>query len=141
MSIETILKESTFISLNDYSEHVESILNKSINYETNLIPYVEINLEVIEKIKFDLKVNKKLFNFVQTIEEERKIVVILEPWCLDAIILLPLFEALTTINDKIVIQIYLRDSNPELMNQFLTNGGKSIPVVIELSPKNQIVWK
>lgn len=139
--IETILNQSKPITLNDYHEHVEGILNEAIEYDENLISYVKNNLELVEKLKFDLKINKKLFNFIQTVEEERTILVILEPWCLDAIILLPFFEALSTINDKIVIQIYLRDNNPELMNQFLTNGGKSIPVVFELDSSNQMIWK
>jgi hypothetical protein len=43
-------------------------------------------------------------------------------------------EAISQISDKIKLRIILRDENPEIMDQFLTNGTRSIPKLICFDP-------
>ncbi len=56
-----------------------------------------------------------------------KMLVITEPWCGDSTAILPVilkfFES-----QPVKIRIALRDKNPELMEQFLTKGGRAIPI-------------
>ena len=42
-------------------------------------------------------------------------------------------------SDQIDLKIVLRDENEELMNEFLTNGGKSIPKLIALDQNHEVV--
>jgi hypothetical protein len=56
--------------------------------------------------------------------------VLAESWCGDAAQNLPVFAKIAEANSNITIRILLRDENEELMNQYLTNGGKSIPKLI-----------
>lgn len=58
--------------------------------------------------------------------------VLAEGWCGDAAQLLPIFHKMASVTDKIELKIVFRDENEDLMNQFLTNGSKSIPKVIVL---------
>lgn len=58
--------------------------------------------------------------------------IIAEGWCGDAAQLLPIFNKMASETNKIEIKIVFRDENEDLMNQFLTNGSKSIPKLIVL---------
>jgi hypothetical protein len=60
--------------------------------------------------------------------------VITEPWCGDAAHNLPALVKMAEHNPSISIRFILRDENPQLMDHFLTNGGKAIPIVICLRP-------
>lgn len=69
---------------------------------------------------------------LQSLKNEYIWLVIAEGWCGDAAQLLPIFNKLVSISDKIELKIVFRDENEDLMNQFLTNGSKSIPKLIVL---------
>ena len=56
--------------------------------------------------------------------------VISEGWCGDAAQLLPVVNKMAVESGKIELKIVLRDENDALMNLFLTNNSKSIPIVI-----------
>lgn len=57
-------------------------------------------------------------------------IVITESWCGDAAHVVPAIAKLAEQSDNVTLKLVLRDANDELMNQFLTNGGKSIPKLI-----------
>jgi len=56
--------------------------------------------------------------------------IITEAWCGDGANSLPVIVKLAEAREDIKLKILLRDANPEVMNSYLTNGAKSIPVVI-----------
>lgn len=62
--------------------------------------------------------------------------VITESWCGDAAHVVPVMNKVAELNSNIDLRIVLRDDNDELMNRFLTNGGKSIPKLIMLDAKS-----
>jgi hypothetical protein len=74
---------------------------------------------------------KKFFNAVQK-TQTASLHLITEAWCLDACIIMPLFKGIAIANPSIDIRLYLRDRSEDLMQLFLTNGSKSIPVVFGL---------
>jgi hypothetical protein len=45
---------------------------------------------------------------------------------------MPVLNKMASLNDNIDFKVVLRDENIELMDAFLTNGGRSIPKVIML---------
>jgi hypothetical protein len=57
-------------------------------------------------------------------------IVITESWCGDAAQSLPVIARLAAIIPEVKLDIVLRDENPELIDAFLTNGGRSIPKVL-----------
>jgi len=69
--------------------------------------------------------------------------VITEAWCGDAAQTIPYMNKLAEVNPKIQLRLVLRDENPELMERYLTNGARSIPKLIALSPglkKEYFTW-
>ncbi len=63
----------------------------------------------------------------------RKLLAIAEDWCGDASNTLPILAKLVDRIPSLELRVIPRDENPELMNQYLTNGSKSIPIVIALN--------
>ena len=53
-----------------------------------------------------------------------------ETWCGDAAQVSPIIANMAAASPNITLRIVLRDENLDLMDQFLTNGGRSIPKLI-----------
>jgi hypothetical protein len=62
----------------------------------------------------------------------RKLLVIAEDWCGDASNTVPILAKLVDAVPAWELRVVLRDQNPEVMNRYLTNGSRSIPIVIVL---------
>ena len=62
----------------------------------------------------------------------RKLLVIAEDWCGDATNTVPILAKFANAVPGIELRVILRDQNPEVMDRYLTNGARSIPVVIAL---------
>ena len=70
---------------------------------------------------------------LERFEALRKILVITEDWCGASIASLPFVIRLAERAPRVEIRIFLRDENPDLMDQFLKNGVyRSIPVFVFL---------
>ncbi len=69
-----------------------------------------------------------------------KILIITEPGCLDSAIILPTLQKIFE-NKQAEIRILLRDNYPELMDLFLTNGRRAIPVVLFLEENGDLLFR
>ena len=81
---------------------------------------------------YDLHYKKVMIDDKTNLLDNLKILVITEPWCGDSTAILPVLQKLfekTNIN----IRILRRDDNLDLMNQFLTNGNRAIPIILILN--------
>jgi hypothetical protein len=60
-----------------------------------------------------------------------KILVITEDWCGTSIAVLPYVFKLAEADPRVELRVFLRDENPDLMDQYLKEGRyRSIPVVV-----------
>lgn len=62
--------------------------------------------------------------------------VLTESWCGDAAPSLPVMHKIAEASSFINFRVAQRDKHPELMEQFLTNGSKSIPKLIAFDPSS-----
>ncbi|GAA4889244.1 thioredoxin family protein [Flaviramulus aquimarinus] len=65
--------------------------------------------------------------------------IITESWCGDAAHVIPVLNKIAELNPNIDIKIVLRDDNLELMDMFLTNGGRAIAKVIMIDNETKSV--
>jgi len=70
---------------------------------------------------------------------QRKLLVIAEDWCGDASNTVPIIAKLAESAPGLELRIIQRDTYPEVMDQYLTNGARSIPMVIALDENFQEV--
>lgn len=67
----------------------------------------------------------------------RKLLVIAEDWCGDASNIVPIIAKFANSVAGLELRVILRDQNPQVMDQYLTNGARSIPIVIALDESYQ----
>lgn len=65
--------------------------------------------------------------------------ILAEAWCGDGAQTIPVIARIASYNPNIKVQIILRDENPEIMDQFLTNGGRAIPKLICIEDRTEKV--
>ncbi len=66
--------------------------------------------------------------------------IITEPWCGDAAHCIPAIQKLLSVTNEISSVVYiLRDINLEVMDRFLTNGKRSIPILILTDEKLHVL--
>lgn len=89
-----------------------------------------------------LILHENLVNHVRSIERPQSWIVITEPWCGDAAPMIPFIARLADENIHITLDIQLRDQPPFLIEQYLTNGGRSIPklIVRDAEGKDLFTW-
>ena len=61
-----------------------------------------------------------------------RLLALAEDWCGDASNTLPVLARLAELAPGMELRLLRRDEHPELMNRYLTNGSRSIPIVIAL---------
>lgn len=142
------------------NSHIKNSLNKTITYKAyrnlikNLIAagkstgleqshdrltFSVLNDKRMDRLDKTLKISEETQNSLDNLTKGFTFLVIGEGWCGDAAQILPIINKVAEASDKIDFKIVLRDENEDLMNQFLTNGSKSIPKVIILDQENNVL--
>ena len=93
----------------------------------------------MNRLDKSLKVSRETLKSMSLLENKFTFLVIAEGWCGDAAQILPILNKIAEISPLIDLKIVLRDENPELMNQFLTNGNQSIPKIIIIDSENNVI--
>ncbi len=75
----------------------------------------------------------ELIEAVKKNSEPQLWMILTESWCCDSAQILPVIAKIADLNPNIKLKILLRDSYPEVMDQYLTNGTRSIPKLIAFS--------
>lgn len=95
-----------------------------------LFHYSTLNETRMNRLEKTIKIEEEVDVKLRSLEKEYIWLIISEGWCGDAAQLLPIMNKMAQVSNKIDLRIVLRDENENLMNQFLTNGGKAIPKLI-----------
>ena len=133
---QKLLNEKS-LSYEDYIKLTEEIVagkNEDEIYKNEkMLNYTKDNLARMNNITSMLNIDKRLYNELQQMQEKQIWVCITEPWCGDASQIVPALYLIASCSANIEFRILLRDANEEVMNNYLTNGGKSIPKLIILN--------
>jgi len=137
-TIEDALENA--MSYTEYKTLMNDLLaeNKSTAaiQEESLVEYSKLNQRRMKRWEKTLKITEEAESFFKNYNQKMLWLVVSEGWCGDAAHGLPVLNALTELNPHIELKIVLRDSEDDLINQFLTNGAKSIPKLIMLKEEN-----
>ena len=110
--------------------------------DPNYLNYTKLNWARLDRWLKVAKLNEDLVEKIKTIQQPQHWIVITEPWCGDAAHILPVLYLLSQHNPVIKLDIQLRDTEPFLINDYLTRGGKSIPkfIVRRENGADLLVW-
>jgi len=117
-----------------YRTRLQSLLaeGKSSGDEQSedLFHYSELNETRMNRLDKTIKITPENQAFLAHLETEYIWLVLSEGWCGDAAQILPIIDKMADFSNKIELSIVFRDEKPELMNLYLTNGGRSIPKLL-----------
>ena len=104
-----------------------------------LLTYSKLNDKRMKRLDKTSKLTQETIVALKSIDATVTWLVLTEGWCGDAAQSLPIINKIASESTQITLKIILRDDHEELMNHFLTNGGKSIPKLIALNTKNEVL--
>ncbi|REA58639.1 thioredoxin family protein [Dyadobacter luteus] len=100
------------------------------NQSDDLSYYTKLNLARMQRLNKKVTISEELKEMVGQISVPQTWYILTEAWCGDAAQNIPVLAAAALSNPSITVKLLLRDENPELMDAYLTNGGRSIPKLI-----------
>ncbi|MBZ9777845.1 thioredoxin family protein [Psychroflexus sp. CAK8W] len=133
------------LSYSEYKDLVENLLKegKSTGYTQNeaYLNYSKLGFNRMKRWEKTSELTGDQIQKVKEVSQKQTWLVITEGWCGDAAPVIPIMKKIADINPLIDFKLILRDENEELMNEFLTNGGKSIPKMVSFNlDENRILF-
>lgn len=139
------LLETSVAKAMDYSEY--NLLFKQLVEEGRTtgeqtdekINYTKLNWSRSKRLDKTAEISEESIEVFKNCSQKQTWLVISEPWCGDAAQTLPFLNKIAQLSGNIDLKIVLRDENSDLMDQFLTNGSRSIPMVIMLDADFNVI--
>jgi len=140
--IEKAVKNS--FSYEEYMLLMQKLVSEKsttgISKTEELINYTLLNAHRMKRLNKTFLIPNDIKESVGAFTREVLWLVISESWCGDTAQTLPVIHKIASINSAIDLKIVLRDENPELMQDFLTNGALSIPKLIAIDKEtNEVI--
>jgi hypothetical protein len=110
------------------------------NQSAPYVHYTKLNLQRMKRLNKTAEVPVLLKQLLHTKAKHWTWVVITEPWCGDAAQCVPVLEKLALAVGDIQTFYILRDEQLEIMDAYLTNGGRAIPKLICIDAKGAEVF-
>lgn len=124
---------------------IEEITNTRINdldpAEIKRFNFKNLNLQRSNRIGRTYIPGEELKHVLSEISEPQLWMVLTENWCGDSAQNLPYIYTMTTLNPLIDLKILTRDSNPDIMDEFLTNGTRSIPILAAFNDEGEELFR
>jgi hypothetical protein len=137
-ALQTYFQQGIPGSLNygEYVQRIDTLLaagkTTGNNHSEFYLNYTQLNVRRMNRVAKTFKLGDDLRQLLVAAIPQTWLV-LTEAWCGDAAQSLPLMNALAAANPDIKLRLILRDEHPEIMNLYLTDGGKGIPVLISLA--------
>jgi len=139
--IEAALKNS--MSFDEYMSLMNSLVlegkTTGPNQSEDLAHYTKLNNQRMKRLLKTSSLAPGIIEATQKINTPTTWLIILESWCGDAAQVVPLLQKVADSNELIYTRFVLRDENLELIDLFLTRGGRSIPKLIVLDDSNNVL--
>jgi hypothetical protein len=95
-----------------------------------LLDTTKMNLHRFNRIEKTFKMSEDFKSILNDTKGNWTWYLITEGWCGDASQTVPAIAKIAETSDQIDLKILLRDDNPEIIDKYLTNGGKAIPILV-----------
>lgn len=100
------------------------------NQSEEFIHYAKLNLHRMQRLDKTMVLSQSLVTALKKVSSGFIWLVLTEGWCGDAAQNIPVMDQVTKLCPHIELKLLLRDENLDLMDQYLTNKGRSIPKLI-----------
>lgn len=103
-----------------------------IDHSEAMLDYTKMNVHRMSRLDKTIELDNNYTDRVKNLNQKLHWLVLTEAWCGDAAQNIPILSKMADVSPNIELRLILRDENPEVMDNYLTNGGRSIPKLIVL---------
>ena len=137
--VEKKMKFSEYQEL--FTQIISNPSNEAPYNDHSYLEYTKLNNSRLNRWLKKGELLEEIKKIISEIKAPQKWILISEPWCGDAAHSVPFIFMMSELSKNISLEIQLRDSDSEI-DSYLTNGGKSIPILIIRNEKNEdlAVW-
>jgi len=132
------------INYKTYFEQIKGFYEKQETSGTeqslSRIEFTALNYQRMKRLNKTISINDEAKQFLKDLKKEQTWLVITEAWCGDSAQVIPVLNKITEQTSSIDLKLVYRDEQPELMDAFLTNGGRSIPKLIAIDKNNKVLF-
>lgn len=121
---------------------VDEVRTSGPNQSEAYVYYTKLNFQRMKRLNKTIEVPVRVIELLKEKAANWTWLTLTEPWCGDAAQCVPVIEKLALRAGNIQSLYLLRDEHPNVMDAYLTNGGRSIPKLICLdeSGKELFTW-
>jgi hypothetical protein len=136
-TLELIANAKKF-TYSEYKALAEEQVNEGMTASPHLLDYTKLNLQRMKRLDKTTGLCPEVTAALEKLSRKLNCIVISEGWCGDAAQNVPVLNKIAeAAAGKIKLEFILRDQNLELMDLYLTNGGRSIPKLICFDAETQ----
>lgn len=134
------------MTFQEYLDYFEQILASPEEYDPygneEYLNYTKLNWSRMNRWLKRFEPSDAMKNLIASMTEPQHWIVITEPWCGDAAHSVAQLYQIVKNNPNIDFEIQLRDKDPFLIEDYLTNGSKSIPKLIIRNDvgHDKVIW-
>jgi hypothetical protein len=133
--------ENKRVSYETFKESANIYLEQQLKLDTSgrdsYFNYIQQNQQRINRWDRKFVILPEVQAQLQQIHRPLRLVAIVEAWCGDVSQILPGINHLVNQSDKLSLDVVYRDENLPLMDAFLTNGGRAIPIILITDAESQ----
>ncbi|MGG9960626.1 thioredoxin family protein [Ferruginibacter sp. SUN106] len=119
------------ISYQQYKNNMAEDL--ALNTDSRTREYINLNQRRMHRVEKTFEISATLVTQIKNLKHKTYWLILTEHWCGDASQTLPVFNKIAEASaGKIEMALVYRDQHPELMDEYLTDGTRSIPKLIQL---------
>ena len=137
------MTQETLTQAIDYRAYSELVNSLALEGKTSgedqsesRIALTKLNVQRVKRIERTVEIIPQLRSILKSLKRNYLWLVLSESWCADSAQNLPVINMMAELSDNIDLKILLRDENPAIMDNHLTNGARSIPKLISMDPGN-----
>lgn len=127
------------ISYSEYRKLIDELFAQEKTTGTDhseaMLGYTKMNIHRMNRLDKTIELDDGLKRKLAAIPCSVNWLVLTEAWCGDAAQNIPILAKIAEVSDNINLRLLLRDENLEIMDEYLTNGGRAIPKLVVLDEK------
>lgn len=134
------------MSHSEYRKHIDELFAQrkttGNDHSEAMLDYTKMNIHRMNRLDKTIELDAELKERLAAIPCKINWLVLTEAWCGDAAQNIPILAKMAEASNNIHLKLILRDENLEIMDKYLTNGGRAIPklIVLDSELKEIATW-
>ena len=129
------------MNYDEYRDQMQEVVDQGVDHELGysqaLVDYTILNHQRMSRWERRLKFDN--LRLIDDVKDRFTLLVITEGWCGDAAHINPVLHKVAEANSGLSLKFINRDTHLDIMDAFLTSGGRSIPKAILLDAEGSVV--